>query len=336
MLGPALFKSTPIVFSKKYTVKNCGHIFKTGKFEAALRILLKEKVITRSGIIEPRRPSKRELLLAHTPAWVKKILSGKLSPEEQARAELETSKEVIEAHLMNTGGTILAAEIAMRTGLGINCGGGGHHACAGHGEGFCLLNDIAVAVNKLRKDAKVKRALIIDLDAHQGNGTAEIFKKDKAVFTFSIHQSGLYPAAKERGSLDLELPAGAGDAAYLKLLKTELPQAFRRARPDLVIYNAGVDVYERDLLGGLKLTMKGVGRRDEFVFEECFKRKAPVAVVLSGGYAEEVSDTARLHANTIKTALGKFREYNPARPGRRERRGRFLPYRGKRHENTCR
>ncbi|HBB68099.1 MAG: hypothetical protein A2X28_11145 [Elusimicrobia bacterium GWA2_56_46] len=295
--------SIPIVFSKKYTTGSRGHIFKTGKFEAALKILLKEKIVKLSDIVEPRRPSRADLLLAHTPAWVDKILGGRLTPADQERAELETAKEVIEAHLMNTGGTILAARLALRTGLGINCGGGGHHAFAGRGGGFCLLNDIAVAINKLREEKKIKRALVIDLDVHQGDGTASIFRKDKAVFTFSVHQRGIYPAAKERGSLDLELPPGAGDAAYLGLLKSNLPAVFEKARPDLVIYNAGVDVYKGDLLGGLGLTAAGVKKRDELVFSECFKRSVPVALVLSGGYAAKLSAAARLHANTMIAAI---------------------------------
>ena len=298
--------TTRIIFSKKYTVKGGPHIFRSDKFEAALKLLLKEKVISPADIAEPARPSKADLLPAHSPAWVKKILSGKLAPDDQAAAEMKATKAVIEAHLMNTGGTILAARLALETGLGINCGGGGHHAFRGRGAGFCLLNDIAVAVKWLQRRKKIKRALIIDLDVHQGDGTASIFAKDRPVFTFSVHQWDIYPAVKRRGSLDLELPAGTGDAAYIKSLKTNLPAVFKKSRPDIVIYNAGVDVYEHDLLGGLKLTMAGVRRRDELVFAECVRRKVPVVLVLSGGYAAKFSDTVRLHANTIKAALKEF------------------------------
>ncbi len=293
----------PIVFSEKYTLRSCGHVFRADKFEAALKILLKERIIKRAGIQEPRMPSKADLRLAHTAAWVKKIMSGGLTPSDMARSELNITTEMLEAHLMSAGGTILAARLALETGLGVNCGGGAHHAFSDHGEGFCLINDIAVAVNRMRAEKRIRRALIIDLDAHQGNGTAEIFRGDKDVFTFSIHQRGIYPERMERGSLDLELPAGAGNKAYLKLLKENLPRVLRRARPDLVIYNAGVDVYEKDLLGGLKLTMAGVRSRDEMVFRECFARKIPTVLVLSGGYAANFADTARLHANTIKAAF---------------------------------
>ncbi|MFA6433231.1 MAG: histone deacetylase [Elusimicrobiales bacterium] len=315
----------PIVFSKKYTVPGCGHVFKAGKFEAALKLLLKEKTAAVADIVRPRRPSREDLELAHTGAWVEKVLSGKLTAADAARAELKITKKVLEAHLMSVGGTILAACQALRAGLGVNCGGGAHHAFADHGEGFCLLNDLAVAVNKLRGLKKIKRALVIDLDVHQGNGTASIFRGDKDVFTFSMHQRDLYPGAGEKSSLDLALPPGAGDLEYLKLLRARLPEVFRRSRPDLVIYNAGVDVYKHDLLGGLKLTMAGVSARDELVFGACFKRKVPVAVVLSGGYAAKFSETARLHANTIKAAVRLWRK---AGAGKNRRRG-------KKDENTC-
>lgn len=297
-----------IVFSKEYTVKNCRHIFRTDKFEAALKLLLREGAVSKKDIIEPIPPSRADLLLAHAPAWVDKNLCFKFTPPDSARAELKTTRSVARAHLMGVGGTILASREALETGLGINCGGGSHHAFADRGEGFCLLNDIAVAVNKLRKEKKIKRALIIDLDVHQGNGTAAIFEKDQNVFTFSMHQRDIYPEVKVKSSLDLELPSGAGDAEYLKLLKRSLPGVFKKARPDIVVYNAGVDVYEHDLLGGLKLTMAGVLARDKMVFAGCFSRNKPVVLVLSGGYAAKFSDTVRLHANTIKAAICLWRE----------------------------
>lgn len=293
----------PIVFSEKYAAEDRDHVFRAGKFASTLKILLKKRIIAPADIVEPDRPTKADLLLAHTPAWVKKILSGGLTPSDAARAELNGTAEVVEAHLMNAGGTILAARLALETGLGVNCGGGAHHAFSDHGEGFCLVNDIAMAVNSLRSEKRIKRALVIDLDVHQGNGTAAIFGGDRDVFTFSIHQKGIYPEVRERGSLDLELPAGAGNKTYLALLKSHLPVVFRRAQPDLVVYNAGVDVYEKDLLGGLKLTMAGVRRRDEMVFRKCFELPVPVVLVLSGGYAARSGDTARLHAGTIEAAL---------------------------------
>lgn len=296
-----------IVFSKKYSVKLRGHVFKADKFAAALAILLKKKLVRPEDVAEPPRPSRRDLLLAHTRGWTDRLLAHRLTAEDRARAELGAGPEVIEAHIMNVGGTMLAARLALEKGLGINCGGGSHHAFADHGEGFCLLNDMAVAVRKLQKENKVRKVLIIDLDAHQGNGTAAIFKNDKSVFTFSMHGRDIYPDIKEKSSLDAELPKGTGDRAYLKTLRGYLPAVFRKAAPDLAIYNAGVDVYRGDLLGGLKLTAAGVRKRDEMVFAECRKRRVPVALVLSGGYAVRPGATARLHAATMLAALNTFR-----------------------------
>ena len=292
-----------IVFSKHYTARTPGHVFRADKFEAALKLLLKEGAVSKKDILAPAAPSKADLLLAHSPAWVRKCLEFRFKPEDSVRAELKITRAVARAHLMNVGGTILAARLALENGVGINCGGGSHHAFRDHGEGFCLLNDIAVAIKKLLEERRIKRSLVIDLDAHQGNGTASIFSGDKRVFTFSMHGAGTYPEKKEKSSLDIELRPGAADAAYLAALKRELPKAMNKSRPDLAVYVAGADVYRRDLLGGLGLTMGGIRKRDAFVFSCCRARSVPVALVLSGGYAKKFTDTVRIHANTVKAAL---------------------------------
>ena len=296
-----------IVFSKLYTVKNRAHVFRPDKFEAALKTLLREKIISRGDIVEAPEPSREDLRLAHCARWVDKNLSFGFTAKDCARAELEITPAVVLAHLMNVGGTIKAAELALESGLGLNCGGGAHHAFADHGEGFCLLNDIAVAVKKLLKAKKICRAVIIDLDAHQGNGTAAIFKKDKNVFTFSMHNRDIYPEKKEKSSLDIELLPGTRDGRYLALLRRNLPAALKAAKADLAVYVAGADVYSGDLLGGLKLSMSGIKKRDAFVFAECSRRRLPVAAVLSGGYAKKFKDTARIHANTLKEAIKIFK-----------------------------
>lgn len=296
-----------IVFSPKYTVRNSGHVFRTDKFEKTLRQLLREKLVARAEVMEPARPSRRDLELAHTRRWADKNLGFSFTPEDCARAELKITRAVAEAHLMNVGGTILAAGIALETGIGLNCGGGAHHAFRGHGEGFCLLNDIAVAIKKLLKEGRIKRALVIDLDAHQGNGTASIFRGDRRVFTFSMHQGDIYPLKKEKSSLDIELRAGTGDAPYLAALKKNLPRAMKLARPDLAVYVAGADVYKDDMLGGLKLTMGGIKKRDAFVFGQCRRRAVPVAVVLSGGYAKKFKDTVLIHSGTLAAAIREWR-----------------------------
>lgn len=292
-----------IVFSKSYTARTPGHVFRADKFEAALNLLLKEGAVSKKNLLVPAAPSKSDLLLAHSPGWVRKCLEFKFKPADSATAEIRISRAVVRAHLMNVGGTIAAARLALKDGIGINCGGGSHHAFRDHGEGFCLLNDIAVAIKKLLKERRIKRAMVIDLDAHQGNGTAAIFRGDRRVFTFSLHGAGIYPEKKEKSSLDIGLRPGAGDAAYLAVLRRELPEAMSKFRPDFAVYVAGADVYRGDLLGGLGLSLGGIGKRDAFVFGECRARGVPVALVLSGGYAEKFTDTVRIHVNTIKEAL---------------------------------
>ena len=289
-------------------MKTPGHVFRADKFEAALKLLLKEGAVSRKDVLRPAPPARADLLLAHTPAWVRKNLGFEFTPEDSARAELKITRGVARAHLMNVGGTLLAARQALVSGVGINCGGGSHHAFADHGEGFCLLNDIAVAVKKLLKERRIKRAMVIDLDAHQGNGTAAIFRGDRRVFTFSMHGAEIYPVKKEKSSLDIELRPGTGDAAYLAALREELPRALARFKPELAVYVAGADVYRGDLLGGLGLTRRGVRRRDAFVFAGCRAVRLPVALVLSGGYARKFADTVSIHADTIKTAIKAFKE----------------------------
>lgn len=302
-----------IVFSREYTVRTPGHVFRADKFEAALKLLLKEGAAARADIVCPAAPDREVLLLAHTPAWTRKALACRFSAADGVRAQLEITRGVARAHLMNVGGTIAAARLALVDGVGVNCGGGSHHAFAGHGEGFCLLNDIAVAVKKLLKERRIKRAMVIDLDAHQGNGTASIFRGDRRVFTFSMHGAGLYPARKERSSLDIGLPPGTGDAVYLAALKGALPRALDKFRPDLAVYVAGADVYKGDLLGGLGLTRAGIRKRDALVFGACRRLGVPAALVLAGGYAKKFGDTARIHADSIKAALASLKHFKTGR-----------------------
>ncbi|MFH1620174.1 MAG: histone deacetylase [bacterium] len=185
-------------------------------------------------------------------------------------------------------------------------GGGGHHAYPDHGEGFCLLNDIAVGIKKMQKEGRVRKAAVVDLDAHQGNGTAAVFRDSPEIFTFSMHNSEAYPEIKEKSSLDIPLRPETGDEDYLGLLSEHLPSALEKHAPGLVVYVAGADCHETDLLGGLAMTFEGLKKRDEFVFSQCFKMKIPVAVVLAGGYLKNPADTVAVHAQTIETALVVF------------------------------
>ena len=204
---------------------------------------------------------------------------------------------------MQVAGTVLACRHALQVGVGLHAGGGSHHAFRDHGEGFCVLNDIAVGIMKMREDGRMRRAAVIDLDAHQGNGTAAIFAAEPETFTFSMHQMDVYPPAKQRSSLDVALAAGTGDAEYLARLAGSLPKVSAH-RPELVVYQAGVDPWERDLLCGLKLTEKGLLARDTLVYESCRRRGIPVAVTLGGGYSRGSKETARLHARTLSVFAG--------------------------------
>lgn len=287
-----------VVFSPKYSVEYPGHAFAAKKFELTAAAL-KDFV----DLVEPGEPSREDLLLAHDGAWIDKVLTATLSQAETDRLELPFSPEISLAHRLAVGGTLLAARHALEIGIGLHAGGGAHHAFRDHGEGYCALNDLAVAILKLRAEGKIKRAAVIDLDIHQGNGTAAIFAGDPETFTFSMHQADLYPDIKERSSLDVELKAGTGDAEYYDRLRASL-RAVMDFKPDLVIYQSGVDVWEKDKLGGLKLTERGVLDRDTAVWETCLLHRVPVAVTLGGGYGPTPEDTARLHSDTLKLFAG--------------------------------
>ncbi len=283
-----------VVFSPKYAVDYGAHPFDARKFA-----LTAEALSPFVGLIAPAEPSREDILLAHDPVWTDKVLASALDASDLERLGLPFSPEISLAHRLAVGGTVLAARHALETGVGLHCGGGAHHAFGGRGGGYCALNDIAVAVLKLRAEGAIRRAAVVDLDVHQGDGTASIFSGDPDVFTFSMHQGDLYPPTKERSSLDVELKAGTGDAEYAGLLRRGL-RAVSDFRPDLVVYQAGVDVWERDQLGGLRLTERGVLDRDAAVRRACRAARVPVAVVLGGGYGPAPEDAARLHAATLR------------------------------------
>lgn len=296
-----------LVFSPGYAAPLPGHVFRPDKFRLALDILLKDGAVSRSDVAAPAKISRRDLLLAHTPAWTRKCLSGRFTAADSAAAEMKITKAVIRSHLLHAGGTVKAVELALESGLGINCGGGSHHARAERGAGFCLVNDLAIAARKARKDFGVRRVMIVDLDVHQGDGTAAISKGDRSVFTLSMHQPDIYPEKKEKSSLDVRLPRGTGGAAYLRALRRALPAAMDRFRPGLVILLAGADVCRGDLLGGLALSAADLRRRDAYVAGLCRVRRVPLAVTLGGGYRKNAADTARLHAATAAAVLEVFR-----------------------------
>jgi len=285
-----------------------NHIFPVEKYRMIYEKLLMMGA-RKEDFVSPQLASVKDVLFAHTPKYVKKLRTGKLSHTEVMSLELPYSPELFEFALMYVGGTITAAEQALKEGLAVHIGGGFHHAFADHGEGFCILNDVAVAVEKLKKEKNVSKVMVVDCDVHQGNGTASILSKKDYVFTFSIHQMDIYPAEKIRSSLDVGLWTGDGDEKYISALKKNFPRLYEEFQPDLVIYLAGADPFEKDQLGSLKLTKEGLLERGHLIIGEARSRKIPLVVLLAGGYAHDVQDTVAVHLNTIKMARKMQRKY---------------------------
>lgn len=296
-----------LVYSKDYAVDIGQHVFPTTKYKLIKDRILKDPFFkNRVSFVSPRKAREEDVLLAHGKAYVHKLKTGTLTREEIIKTELPYSRQLVEVSLLCCGGTILATQIALKSMLGIHIGGGFHHAFPDHGEGFCILNDIAIAVKRLIKYGSSDRVLIIDCDLHHGNGTAVIFRQDKKVFTFSIHQENNYPFLKPPSNLDIGLEDGAGDSEYLYALSENIPRIIMEFKPSFILYVAGADPYKEDQLGGLKLTKEGLQRRDKFIFKLARTNSIPVAVVLAGGYAFHESDTVDIHCNTIKTGIEAF------------------------------
>ena len=255
------------------------------------------------AIREPDRISRDALGLVHEARYIDAVLDGTLTAAELRRLGFPWSPLLPERSLRTVQGTLEACRDALAGGAGINLAGGTHHAFPGHGEGYCVFNDVAIAIRTLEREGLIRRAAIIDLDVHQGNGTAKIFEDDPDVLTFSMHGARNYPFRKERSWLDVELADGTGDAEYLARLGHHLEPVLDSAGPDLVVYIAGADPFEGDRLGRLKLTIEGLRVRDARVLEACRRRHIPVAVVLGGGYAHDVRDLVTIHANTVRELL---------------------------------
>lgn len=282
-----------------------GHVFPIRKFELVCRRLLEEGTIAPAQLIEPQPAAVEDVLLVHTDDYVTRLRAGSLTAREIRRLGLPWSKALVRRSFLATSGTTGAARRALAEGVGSNLAGGTHHAFPDHGEGFCVLNDVAVAVRVLRRDNLIRRAAVVDLDVHQGNGTASIFALDPEVFTFSMHGAKNYPLFKVRSSLDVELADATGDDEYLRLLSESLPRVFAHA-PEIVFYLGGADPYAGDKLGRLSLSVAGLRARDELVLGECRARGVPIATVMSGGYAADVNDTVEIHCNTIRAVREIF------------------------------
>lgn len=292
----------PVVFHEAYEVDIGPHVFPTAKYRLVKARLLREGTIREADLSRPERARDEELSRVHTRRWLRKLREGDLDLQERFLLEVPYSNELVEGFKLCAGGAVLTARLALHRGVAAHLGGGFHHAFPDHGEGFCAINDVAVSIRALQATGEAERALVIDLDVHHGNGTAAIFSADPDVFTFSMHQERNYPAVKPAGDLDLGLPDGMGDEAYLSLLEEHLPAALDGHRPHLAWYLAGADPYREDQLGGLGLSMDGLRRRDEMVLGTLVKRGIPAAVCLAGGYARRPEDTVAIHCATIRAA----------------------------------
>lgn len=282
-----------------------GHVFPIKKFELVRDRLLAEGTLTQDEICEPEPAATADVLLVHTEDYISRLIDGTLTPKEIRRLGLPWSKSLVRRSFLATAGTIEAAEHALINGVGSNLAGGTHHSFPDRGEGFCVLNDVAVAIRVLQRENLARRFLIVDCDVHQGNGTAFIFQNSPEVFTFSMHGAKNYPLFKEDSTLDVELPDKITDRDYLKVLSENLPRVFTH-EPDIVFYLGGADPYEKDKLGRLSLTIEGLRRRDEIVLEYAKAHGIPIVTTMSGGYAQDINDTVEIHSNTIRAAKAVF------------------------------
>jgi acetoin utilization deacetylase AcuC-like enzyme len=282
-----------------------GHRFPMAKYSRLRERLLAEGIVAPEDLHEAPLASLDDLRLVHDPGYVDAVANGTVLPAIQRRIGFPWSPQMVERSRRSVGATIAAARAALDDGMAANLAGGTHHAFADRGEGFCVFNDVAVGVRVLQRERHANRVAIVDLDVHQGNGTAAIFSGDPSVFTFSMHGDKNFPFKKEVSDLDVPLADGTGDDEYLSLLRTHLPEVLNRHQPDFVFYLAGADPFEGDRLGRLKLTIEGLRRRDEIVMAACTTARLPVAISMSGGYATDVDEIVTIHANTIRTAAGR-------------------------------
>lgn len=297
------------IYSDDYWVDIGQHVFPVKKYRLVYEALLRSG-IKKVNFLLPQPAEDEDLLLAHTSKYLTKLKAGNLSDSEILTLELPYSKELLKFAWLFVGGTILTAEMALKEGIAVHLGGGFHHAFPDHGEGFCVLNDVAVALEKMKKEGKIERGMVVDCDLHQGNGTSFILAKKDYGFTFSIHQMDNYPAEKTSSSVDIGLWSGDGDEKYLSSLREYFPRLYQEFKPDLVFYLAGADPYEDDQLGNLNLTIEGLAERDRIVIEEARRLQLPVAILFAGGYARKVEDTVSIHLNTIKVAQRVQRKYS--------------------------
>lgn len=279
-----------------------GHRFPIAKYAMLRDAVLAEGVVTRETLHDPARAPLEDVHRVHDPEYIARLVKGTMPVAEQRTLGFPWSEGLVERSFRASGGTLEAADHALRVGIAMNLAGGTHHAFATHGEGFCVLNDVAIAVRALRAQGRIRRAAVLDLDVHQGNGTHAIFAGDDDTYTFSMHGRRNYPFRKVSGRFDVELEDGTQDTEYLEKLAAALPQVLAASRPDIVFYLAGADPHENDSLGRLGLTFDGLMRRDALVLESCRTVGVPVAIAIAGGYGRDIADTVRVHVNTARIA----------------------------------
>lgn len=318
-----------LIYSDNYYLPIGAHVFPAQKYRLIHQRLLDTGVAVSADFVAPKHASDEDILLVHTPDYVRRLLTGAITWHEELQLEIPFSPELVRAFWLAAGGSILAAEHALKDHIAVNIGGGFHHAFPDHGEGFCMIHDVAVAIRRMQRDDKITRAMTVDCDVHHGNGTAAIFAGTRIpsdplpsqhhstprvrnahagdVFTISLHQHNNYPPSKPPSSIDVDLPDGIGDDDYLGWLDNALSSGLRQFEPELICYIAGADPYKEDQLGGLSLTIQGLKRRDELVFRVAKARGIPIMVTYAGGYARNVEDTVTIHCNTIVAAGEVFR-----------------------------
>ncbi len=292
----------PVVWHEAYEVDIGPHVFPTRKYRLVRDRLIAKRTIAASDVMRPDPATDEQVGLVHTTEYLNEIRTGTLSLADQLTLEVPFSPALRDAMWLCAGGSALVGRLALRHGIAVHLGGGFHHAFADHGEGFCLINDVAIAVRVLLREGVIDRAAVIDCDVHQGNGTAAIFAPDASVFTCSFHQERNYPAWKPPSDLDVGLDDGTGDEEYHALIDEHIPSILAEHRPEVIFYLAGADPYRQDQLGGLGLTMQGLHERDAKIFRYARDAGVPVAVTLAGGYAIHQADTVEIHCGTVRAA----------------------------------
>jgi acetoin utilization deacetylase AcuC-like enzyme len=291
-----------LIYHERYDLNLGAHVFPSQKFRLVHDKLLNDGIAEVNDFLRPEPATDTDILRVHTKDWVEKLKTGTLTASEQMKMEVPYSPELVRAFWLAAGGTMVAGESALRDGFACNLGGGFHHAYPGHGEGFCAIHDVAVAIRALQARKEIDRAMVVDTDVHHGNGTAAIFANDSSVFTLSIHQWNNYPAHKPHSSLDINLEDGVADDEYLDALLPAVEKSIDSFHPNILFYVGGADPYHEDQLGGLDLSMTGLQKRDAGVFEIARGCNIPVVTTQAGGYARRLEDTVQIHVNTVVAA----------------------------------